>query len=187
MGIHDYVFFSGVLYHTPNPVQQLTHLRAITGKQAFISTLTIPEIPGFKQACVFYPHLPEAEREPYAVAYGWRDGLLAIGAPFDDRPMFGYGNCWWGITPSALRSMLQTARFKVVHERRLSVSPYVTELVVEPLPQAPSLPPVSFFRERSEARRRGEERLPYEDWYDDPRAKAQLPEPVKASDPHDLS
>jgi len=181
IGVHDLVFFSGVLYHSPNPVRQLTNLRAITGKQAFISTLTIPEIPGFKHACIYYPHLPQADREPYAAGYGFKEGLLAIGADFDDRPMYGYGNCWWGITPSALRAMLQTARFKVVRERTLPISPFVTEMIIEPLPIAPSLPPLSYFRERGEARERGEDRLPFDDWYEDPRAQADAPAPVPGS------
>ncbi len=64
------------------------------------------------------PHAPL--RRPLARAY-WsrtRSGLLGIGHPFDDRPMHGYGNFWWGITPSALRAMLRSARFEVVEERR---------------------------------------------------------------------
>lgn len=166
IGPHDIVFFSGVLYHSPNPVRQLIQLRAITRQLAFISTLTIPEIPGFKQAAIFYPYLSAADRAPYAAGYGFSGDLLGIGRPFDDRPMYGYGNCWWGITPSALLAMLETARFEVVEQRRLSISPYVTEVVVKPVALDPLLPPISYFRERSEARDRGEPRWPFDDWYD---------------------
>jgi len=164
IGVHDVVFFSGVLYHSPNPVLQLMQLRAVTGELAYISTLTIPEIPGFPQACVYYPYLDEPARRPYAAGYSWAGALLAVGAPVDERPMYGYGNCWWGITPSALKAMLRSARFEVVEERKLP-APFATELVVRPIPADPLLPPITYFRERGEALERGE-RLEYSRWYD---------------------
>jgi hypothetical protein len=169
IGVHDVVFFSGVLYHSPNPVLQLLQLRQITGELAFISTLTIPEIPGFPHACVFYPYLSDEERLPYAAGYSWSADLLGVGAPVDERPMYGYGNCYWGITRSALLAMLRVARFEVVEERQLSTAPWATEVVCRPLPLDPMLPPSSYFRERSEARDRGEDRLPFETWYQDQR------------------
>ena len=66
LGPHDVVYYSGVLYHTPNPFRQLMHLREVTRELALIATITIPEVPGFDQACVFYPYLPDSERAPYA-------------------------------------------------------------------------------------------------------------------------
>jgi hypothetical protein len=169
IGVHDFVFYAGVLYHTPNPLLQLFQLRAITGKQALISTLTIPEIPGFPQACVFYPHLNERERRGYASGHSIPEGFLAIGTPFDDRPMFGYGNCWWGITQSALRSMLLTARFDVAEELPTG-SPFKSAWVVNPLPIDPSLPPAPYFREYGEALERGEPRPSFATWYEDQRS-----------------
>ena len=169
IGVHDLVFFSGVLYHTPNPMLQLLQLRQITGDLLYLSTLTIPEVPGFPQACVFYPYLDEGARRPYAAGYSWAGDLLGIGGPIDERPMFGFGNCYWGMTGSALRSMLRTARFEVIHEQQLPVAPFATELVCRPLPLDPLLPPVTYFRERGEARERGEGRLPFETWYDEER------------------
>jgi len=166
IGVHDLVFYSGVLYHTPNPMRQLLQLRQITGELLYLSALTIPEIPGFPQACVFYPYLDEDGRRPYAAGYSWAGDLLGIGAPVDERPMFGFGNCYWGMTRSALLAMLRTARFEVVEEKQLAVAPFATELVCRPLPLDPMLPPVSYFRERGEALARGEGRLPFETWYD---------------------
>jgi len=166
LGAHDVVYYSGVLYHTPNPFQQLVHLRQVTRELALIATITIPEVPGFHQACVFYPYLDEADRVPYARGYPSAEGLLAIGPPFDERPMYGYGNCWWGITRSALVAMLRAARFEVVDGPWSTGRPFYTALVVRPLPVDPSLPPQSYFRERGEALARGEERLPYDEWYD---------------------
>lgn len=169
IGVHDVVFYSGVLYHSPNPVLQLMQLRQITGELLYLSSLTIPEVPGFPQACVFYPYLSDDARIPYAAGYDWAGDLLGVGGPVDERPMYGYGNCFWGITGSALRAMLRTARFEVVEERTVPESPFATELVCRPLPQDPMLPPVTYFRERGEALQRGEGRLPFATWYDEQR------------------
>lgn len=168
IGLHDIVFCSGVLYHTPNPVRQLLHLREITGELLYLSTLIVPEIPGFPQACVYYPHLPDAARVPYAAGYGWADQLLGIGGPVDEQPMRGYGNCFWGITRSALIAMLRTARFEVVEDRPLPGHPWAAELVCRPLAAHPMFPPLGYFRERAEARDRGEPRLAFDTWFDEP-------------------
>jgi hypothetical protein len=166
IGLHDVVFYSGVLYHTPNPFLQLTHLRRITRKLAFVSSITIPEIPGFPQACIWFPYLDEKERRPYARGFGeLAKGLGTVEGPFIEEPMQGYANTWFGMTPSALRSMLEAARFEVVSERTQYWTPYITDYVVRPIDKHPSLPPPDYFRLRGEARKRGEE-PPYSDWYD---------------------
>jgi hypothetical protein len=171
LGPHDLVYYSGVLYHTPNPFQQLVHLRQVTRELALIATITIPEVPGFEQGCVFYPYLDDRARPPFARGYPAADGLLAIGPPFDDRPMYGYGNCWWGISRSALVSMLRAARFEVVAGPWTAGRPFYTALVARPIPEDPSLPPQRYFRERGEARERGEPRWTYDDWYECQRAE----------------
>ena len=68
-------------------------------------------MPGIPQACLFYPHLDEPARRALSRAYATADGYLGVGPPIDERPMHGYANFWWGMTPSALRAMLATARF----------------------------------------------------------------------------
>jgi hypothetical protein len=172
VGPHDVVFCSGVIYHTPNPLRQLMQLREITKELLFLSTLTIPEIPGFPQACVFYPYLSEADRHPYAVGYHFNEGLLGIGEPIDERPMVGHGNCWFGMTKSALVAMLRTARFEVVEERPLKMGAWQTDLIARPIADDPMLPPLFYFRERGEARERGEPRWTFETWYEDQRRAA---------------
>lgn len=170
LGPHDIVFYSGVLYHTPNPFRQLMHLREVTRELAFLTTLTIPEIRGVEQACVFYPYLSDEARAPYLAGYPVEArGLFALGTPFDDRPMHGYGNCWWGITRSALLAMLRAARFEVVEGPMLQRDPYRTAVIVRPLPIDPSLPPLDYFRARGEARDRGEPRWTFDTWYEDSR------------------
>jgi hypothetical protein len=164
IGIHDLVYCAGVIYHTPNPVLQLLHLREITREYLFISSATIPEIPGFPQACVYLPHLGVAERAP--LARGADDPKMAIGlgTPFDDRPMYGHGNFWFGLTPSALRAMLATARFEVLEEFRPFRYPWGVQYLARPLDTPPLLPPVDYFRRRGEALEQ-QRTLPFEGFY----------------------
>jgi hypothetical protein len=168
VGVHDLVWCSGVIYHTPNPVAQLMRLREITAELLYLGSHTIAELPGVRQACVFYPYLPEGSRQAH-VAPHWapmRAGAGAIGEPFVETPMHGHANFWWGITPSALKAMVRTACFEVVEEIRPHPYPWFTELVARPVDRHPSLPPASYYRERAEARERGEE-LPFATYYDE--------------------
>ena len=156
LGVHDVVWCTGVIYHTPHPLDQLMNLRAVTGELLYLGTHTIPEVPGLPQACVFYPYLPERQRRTFARAYWQPETLAGIGVPFDDRPMYGYANFWWGITPSALRAMLRAARFEIVEERRVHAYPWYLEVVARPIAVAPSLPPVDHYRRQASARDAGE-------------------------------
>src|SRR5207247_7460826 len=54
IGPHDIVWCTGVIYHTPNPVLQLMHLRKITREWLYLGSATIPALPGFPQACIYY-------------------------------------------------------------------------------------------------------------------------------------
>jgi hypothetical protein len=165
IGPHDVVWCTGVIYHTPNPVLQLLHLREITKELLFLGTHSIPEIPGFDQACIFYPHLNESARRAHARSHWDAEFLYAVGTPFDDRPMHGYGNFWWGITPSALRAMLATARFEVIEEIRPRDHPWLIDVIARPIDKDPVLPPRSYFRERAERRDRGEPEPLMDDYY----------------------
>lgn len=166
LGPHDIVWCTGVIYHTPHPLHQLMHLRSVTRELLYLGTHTIPEVPGLPQACVFYPYLPERQRRPFARPH-WRPETLAgVGAPFDDRPMYGYANFWWGITPSALRAMLRAARFEIAEERRVHASPWYVEIVARPVAMHPSLPPADYYRRRAAAREGGGGELPFDDYYE---------------------
>jgi hypothetical protein len=164
IGPHDIVWCTGVIYHTPNPVLQLLHLREVTRELLYLGTRTIPEIPGFDQACIFYPHLGERARRAHSRPHWDAERCYAIGTPFDDRPMHGYGNFWWGITPSALRAMLATARFEIIEEVHPHY-PWIMDVVARPVDKDPLLPPRSYYRARGEARDRGEPELPVDDYY----------------------
>lgn len=173
IGQHDIVWCTGVIYHTPSPARQLMYLREVTRELLYLGTLTIPEVPGFPQACIYYPFLDKRARAPYAAGYKWvaggPPGLYGIGTPVDTAPMRGHGNCWWGITRSALHAMLATARFEIIEERRSHYAPFITEVVARAVPDDPLLPPVSYFREWGERRARGEPAPPFDTYYEDQR------------------
>jgi hypothetical protein len=48
--------------------------------------------------------------------------------PFD--PAAGYGNYWFGMTPTALRAMLETSGFRVLEERRYTT--FLADFLAEP-------------------------------------------------------
>ncbi len=114
IGPCDIVFCSGVLYHTPDPVHMLARLRSITKETLILNTSSIPEMPGIKNGAVFYPFLSENQRKI------WNRGIgsqKAITGPYE--PESGYGNWFWGMTPSSIESMLKCAGFEVM-ERHIS-------------------------------------------------------------------
>ena len=114
INVCDVVLCSGVLYHTPDPIHLMTRLRAITGEILILNTASIPEVCGLKNAAIFYPFLPKNQRKV------WNRGIgsqKAITGPYE--PQEGYGNWFWGMTPSCLESMLQCAGFEVI-ERHLT-------------------------------------------------------------------
>lgn len=102
VGVHDVVWSSGLLYHQPNPVHTVERLAALTRHTLLLHTATIPEVPGLPQACVLYPGLDDRSREAFGRVF---PGAVGLTSPF--RPEEGYANWWWGITPSALRAMVE--------------------------------------------------------------------------------
>jgi 2-polyprenyl-3-methyl-5-hydroxy-6-metoxy-1,4-benzoquinol methylase len=113
IGAVDVVLCAGVLYHHPAPFDLLIALRALCRKTLILRTSTIPEMPGLPNAAVFYPMLSAEQRALWNLS---SLGLLhqaGISEAFD--PQQGYGNWFWGITPSALRSLVETAGFRVDH------------------------------------------------------------------------
>ena len=101
IGRHDVVWCSGVLYHAPHPLLTLERLRALTGQTLLLATETVAETPGRRNTCIIAPGTDEhPNAEPPA------------------GPDAGYGPWYWGISPSALRSMLMLSGFAVVEEFR---------------------------------------------------------------------
>ena len=146
IGRHDFVWCSGVIYHSPNPYLLIEHLRQLTGALLYLGTEIVPEVPGFDQACIFYPGLPEPSRRAYGSAHGAGHGAMGVNSPFDDTPSLGYANYWWGITPSALRAMMRTARFDIVEE--LTPDPFTMSVLARPVRRESVIPPPELARER---------------------------------------
>jgi hypothetical protein len=166
IGAHDLVWCTGVIYHSPHPVLQLIQLREITTGLLYLGSATIPEIPGFPNATIYYPYLNNRARAPYARGMLDPDRAIAVGTPFDDRPMYGHANFWWGITPSALRAMLRTARFEVIEEfSHGAFYPWGLDLLARPIPGSPSLPPVDYYRTRGARLAEGRP-PPFDGYYD---------------------
>ena len=112
VGPHDVVWCSGVLYHAPHPLLTLERLRELTAHTLLLATETIPETPGRRGTCVI---APSREEHPNAEP--------------PDGPGGGYGPWYWGISPSALRTMLELTGFAVGEEHR---TPFHVTVVATP-------------------------------------------------------
>lgn len=111
VGTVDVVFCAGVLYHHPSPFDLLVALRRICGGKMILRTSTIPEVKGLPNAAVYFPKLSAKERKLWDLR---RLGLMhqaGISSAF--RPEEGYSNWFWGLSPSCLQSLVQTAGFAV--------------------------------------------------------------------------
>jgi hypothetical protein len=124
VGVVDVVFCAGVLYHHPSPFDLLVALRQMCGQTLILRTSTIPEIKGLPNAAVFFPMLNARDREVWSL-----QGLgvpRQVGITEGFEPNQGYGNWFWGLTPSCLESLLQTAGFRMEHRAR---EPFAQTLV----------------------------------------------------------
>ena len=111
IGEVDVVFCAGVLYHHPSPYDLLVALRRICRETLILRTSTIPEVDGLPNVAVYFPMLDARGRELWNLRSLGVLHQAGISAPFDARE--GYGNWFWGLTPSCLESMLATAGFRV--------------------------------------------------------------------------
>ena len=102
VGVHDTVWCSGLIYHSPNPLLVLGALRAMTGRTLLLGSEVIRE----RRRARSVTFAPEPRQHPN------------IAARLD--PGAGYNGWWWGITPSALRAMVDAAGFAVAEEHGTS-------------------------------------------------------------------
>jgi hypothetical protein len=111
IGKVDVVFCAGVLYHHPSPFDLLVALRRICRETLILRTSTIPEIRGLPNAAVYFPMMSREGRELWNLK---RLGVLHQAAISDDfKAEDGYGNWFWGLTPTCLESLVRTAGFQV--------------------------------------------------------------------------
>lgn len=111
IGQVDVVFCAGVLYHHPSPFDLLVALRRMCRETLILRTSTIPEVKGLPNAAVYWPMLSETDRRMWDLAGLGLGRQVGITGPFE--PEEGYGNWFWGLSPSCLVSLLQTAGFRV--------------------------------------------------------------------------
>lgn len=111
VGVVDVVFCAGVLYHHPSPFDLLVALRQMCGQTLILRTSTIPEIDGLANAAIYYPMLKAKDRQLWNLAGLGIPRQVGITEGFEADE--GYGNWFWGLTPSCLKSLLETAGFKI--------------------------------------------------------------------------
>jgi hypothetical protein len=113
IGPVDVVFCAGVLYHHPSPFDLLAALRALCRETLILRSSTIPEIEGLPNAAVYFPTLKPKDRALWNLASLGVPRQVGITDGFE--PDQGYGNWFWGVTPSCLAALLVTAGFRVEH------------------------------------------------------------------------
>jgi SAM-dependent methyltransferase len=116
IGTVDVVFCAGVLYHHPSPFDLLVALRRMCGQTLILRTSTIPEVEGLPNAAVYFPMLSEQDRALWNLRRLGLERQVGITDAFE--PAQGYGNWFWGLSPSCLVSLVETAGFRV--DRRLN-------------------------------------------------------------------
>lgn len=103
LGVHDVVWCSGPMYHTPLPYLVMANLLAITGEYLIVGSKVIASVPGLPGAAVYYPGLANDDRRLYAAVTG-----TVAEQPFE-RHKHGAG--WsWGLTPEALVGLASSIR-----------------------------------------------------------------------------
>ena len=111
VGNVDVVLCAGVLYHHPSPFDLLVALRRICRETLILRTATIPEVRGLPHAAVFYPILDAGSRRMWELSSLGLQRQVGISDAF--QPGAGYGNWFWGMSPSCVSAMLAGAGFRV--------------------------------------------------------------------------
>jgi hypothetical protein len=137
VGEVDLVFCAGVLYHHPSPFDLLVALRRMCRQMLILRTSTIPENASLPNMAVYWPFLSKEDRKLWNLSSLGLGNQVGITDGFE--PEQGYGNWFWGLTPSALESLLTTAGFRVDFR---ATEPFAQTVVCSPveIPFAHRLP-----------------------------------------------
>ncbi|MCW3091604.1 MAG: hypothetical protein JWP81_2673 [Ferruginibacter sp.] len=128
IGVMDVVFCAGVLYHHPSPFDLIVALRQLCKKTLILRTSAIPEVEGLPNAAVFYPMLKPKDRQLWNLKSLGLMKQVGITEGFESDQ--GYGNWFWGLTPSCITSLLETAGFEV--EKRFT-EPFAQTFICKPV------------------------------------------------------
>ena len=112
IGNHDVVYCCGLLYHLPDPHQALSQLRRLCGDTLIVGTKSIPEIPGYPGAAVYYPSLDAKDRLTYLPITD-PNGLAYRG----DRSETA--NWFWGLSASAFAGLMRAPGWELVETIKL--------------------------------------------------------------------
>lgn len=123
----DVVFCSGVLYHVPDPIWTLKQLRRLTGDTLILTTAIVEELAEPNGALLFPYMDADARRRLSARTNHRKTGIDDDGF----RPEKGYGNWFWGMTPSCVLAMCRLAGLRATEVRRHR---YVLTVVATPDP-----------------------------------------------------
>ncbi|MEW6570509.1 MAG: class I SAM-dependent methyltransferase [Nitrospirota bacterium] len=147
IGVVDVAFCAGVLYHHPSPFDLLVALRKMCAKTLILRTAAIPEIKGLPNAAVFYPMLKAKDRQLWNLQSLGVNNQTGITNSFEPRE--GYGNWFWGLTPSCLMSLLKTAGFEIIFRAN---EPFAQTVICVPV----DVPFAHYLPDEAEARSIGE-------------------------------
>jgi hypothetical protein len=95
-----------------------------------LGTNVMPEFPGIEQACVLYAGLSPEAQQSYAHFHGGPGQFPGMTSPFDTTPLMSYANMWFGLSPSAVRSMLRYSGFDISEE--FDYTPFWMDFVAKP-------------------------------------------------------
>jgi len=146
IGVVDVVLCAGVLYHHPSPFDLLVALRRICRKFLILRTWTILEVRGLPNAAIYFPMLDAKARKLWNLSSLGVPRQVGITDAF--QPDQGYGNFFWGLSPSCLTSLLQTAGFRINNQYK---EPFAHTVICSPV----DVPFVHRLPEESEARQMG--------------------------------
>jgi hypothetical protein len=110
MGSSNVVLCSGVLYHVPNPQETLMGLREICNQTLILATAAIPEMEVGNARCS--GRISTTSNVVYGTVGSEPKGITG---PY--QPAEGFGNWIWGLSSSAIMSMIKVAGFSVQEQR----------------------------------------------------------------------
>lgn len=117
LGSFDLVFCSGVLYHLPDPLTGLRHLKSLAADRLLLGTAVVTGH-ARKQHAIYYPYLKKPWTQRVGEAIGV-PGRFFTDYPYRFDPAEQYANWYWGFSPRCFGAMAASVGLEVerVHDR----------------------------------------------------------------------